>query len=133
MAALSPKELAELRAQLEARETQLAAEVRALTQETAEAATSSQPGSRGDIGDQGEARTREAVRASEQQRDVMELRQIADARERMEQGRYGQCVDCGEPIPLRRLQALPFSLRCLSCQRHFEKTHVTSVRLPAGF
>lgn len=133
MTVLSPKELADLCGQLEGREAQLAAEVRALTREAAEAPTPAQPGSTGDIGDQGEARTREALRSSEQERDVMELRQIAEAKERMEQGRYGQCVDCGEPIPLKRLQALPFSLRCLSCQSHVEKMHATSARLPSGF
>ncbi len=38
----------------------------------------------------------------------------------LEEGRYGQCVDCEKPIPPGRLQALPFALRCLPCQESFE-------------
>jgi DnaK suppressor protein len=41
-----------------------------------------------------------------------ELRLIDAAISRMEQGVYGTCVDCGFDIPMERLEALPFALRC---------------------
>ena len=41
---------------------------------------------------------------------------LARARQRLEAGEYGQCASCGEPIELRRLEALPTALRCIRCQ-----------------
>jgi len=41
-----------------------------------------------------------------------ELRLIDAALARMDAGSYGECVDCGEPIPRERLEALPFAIRC---------------------
>ena len=32
------------------------------------------------------------------------------------------CIDCGEPIPLARRQALPHVRLCVSCQSEREKT-----------
>ncbi len=46
--------------------------------------------------------------------------QVDEAMHLLAEGRYGQCVNCGEPIPLGRLRALPFALRCLPCQERFE-------------
>ena len=44
-----------------------------------------------------------------------EIDQIDDALQRIEQGSYGTCSLCGEPIPEGRLKILPFSDRCVSC------------------
>lgn len=44
-----------------------------------------------------------------------ELRLIQRALERMEEGAYNECSVCGEEIPIRRLEALPYSDRCVSC------------------
>ncbi|MGR4868135.1 TraR/DksA family transcriptional regulator [Variovorax sp. LARHSF232] len=125
--ALNHEQLASLRAQLDAREVQLRAEVRTLAQEAAEATPTTRIPREmvGDIGDQGEERMRDALRHAERERDVMELRQIADAKARMDQDRYGECIDCGQSIPLARLQAQPFSERCLACQQRFEKSRQT--------
>lgn len=46
-----------------------------------------------------------------------ELKQIAGALRRLEQGSYGICQDCGEPIDERRLLALPATPVCADCQR----------------
>ena len=35
---------------------------------------------------------------------------------RLEEGEYGQCVDCGEPINPKRLAAVPWTECCVSCQ-----------------
>jgi DnaK suppressor protein len=42
-------------------------------------------------------------------------RQIDAALERIDAGEYGDCVSCGEEIPTKRLQALPFAIRCVKC------------------
>jgi len=41
-----------------------------------------------------------------------ELRLIDAALARLDAGTYGECLDCGEPIPRERLEALPFATRC---------------------
>lgn len=61
-------------------------------------------------------------------RDVTELRSIEAARQRMELGTYGDCVDCGMEIPYARLQAQPMADRCAPCQEAYEKTHVDAMR-----
>jgi RNA polymerase-binding transcription factor DksA len=33
----------------------------------------------------------------------------------LDQGTYGHCSSCGEPIGARRLQVLPYSDLCISC------------------
>ena len=49
------------------------------------------------------------------------LKQIDQTLERIEEGSYGLCEECGEKIDERRLEALPFSLYCTSCQKGIEK------------
>lgn len=44
-----------------------------------------------------------------------ELRQISAALARIDNGDYGTCTGCGEPIPWPRLEVLPFSNQCVSC------------------
>lgn len=45
------------------------------------------------------------------------LQAISAAIARIEAGTFGECVECGEEIELRRLEARPESFFCLSCQR----------------
>jgi RNA polymerase-binding transcription factor DksA len=65
----------------------------------------------------------EAAEAAERARDIAvlgqlirELDQVRTARERLEQGQYGICQDCGKIIPAARLQALPYATLCVRCQ-----------------
>lgn len=44
------------------------------------------------------------------------LKQVSEALGRIETGTYGMCTGCGEPIPIRRLAALPWASLCLNCQ-----------------
>jgi len=50
-----------------------------------------------------------------------ELHKVEDALWRLERGEYGNCSECGEEISERRLQALPFAVRCKSCEEALEK------------
>ena len=50
--------------------------------------------------------------------------QILEAEEalaRHDDGVYGRCVDCGERIAAKRLDALPTALRCVGCQSAAER------------
>ncbi len=49
-----------------------------------------------------------------------EICKVDVAAQRLAAGHYGVCADCQAPIPFARLRALPFALRCLPCQQHFE-------------
>jgi len=46
---------------------------------------------------------------------------IEKALKRLEQGTYGSCVQCNSAIPEDRLNAIPTTLYCLSCQSQFER------------
>ncbi|MCQ6558246.1 TraR/DksA C4-type zinc finger protein [Paenibacillus mendelii] len=43
----------------------------------------------------------------------LRLSRIDSALDAMDNGEYGQCLTCGKPIPLERLQALPDTLYCV--------------------
>jgi len=46
-----------------------------------------------------------------------------DALRRFEQGSYGICSNCGQPIPLERLEVLPQANLCIRCKRQQEGQH----------
>lgn len=45
---------------------------------------------------------------------------VADAWEQVREGTYGLCRLCGEPIPRRRLEAIPTATHCVHCQEEVE-------------
>ncbi len=49
-----------------------------------------------------------------------ELAAVDQAIRRIAEGRYGRCVSCGGRIPASRLAALPYTTRCIECQREDE-------------
>jgi RNA polymerase-binding transcription factor len=60
------------------------------------------------------------VEAVLDQRAQDALREIGEAIERLDEGRFGRCDDCGEPIGKARLLAIPHARRCLGCQDRVE-------------
>jgi DnaK suppressor protein len=51
----------------------------------------------------------------------MMLLQVEEALRRMEDGIYGRCANCGRPISLQRLEAVPWARFCIDCQELAEK------------
>ncbi len=49
------------------------------------------------------------------------LAEIAAALERVEQGTFGRCEECGGEIPSARLKALPYARYCVECARKQEQ------------
>ncbi|MDD5623380.1 MAG: TraR/DksA family transcriptional regulator [Candidatus Peribacteraceae bacterium] len=49
-----------------------------------------------------------------------ELARVYAALERIRQGTYGHCVDCGVLIPRARLNEIPYAERCKLCQSDVE-------------
>jgi DnaK suppressor protein len=48
------------------------------------------------------------------------LEQIESSLERIEEGTYGQCEECGVKIPKARLNAIPFATLCIRCAEQQE-------------
>jgi len=48
--------------------------------------------------------------------DIKLLREVQDALRRIEQGTYGVCSECEEPISVKRLDAVPWARFCVACQ-----------------
>lgn len=49
-----------------------------------------------------------------------ELNLVNTALARADKGEYGICAICDEPIPVARLEALPYTDRCVSCASESE-------------
>jgi DnaK suppressor protein len=49
------------------------------------------------------------------------LQLIEDALDGIENGDYGFCEECDEPINEKRLQLMPFALFCVRCQSELER------------
>ena len=51
-----------------------------------------------------------------------ELKEIGDALDRINQGTYGMCESCENPIPLERLRNLPYARFDVDCQTALERS-----------
>ncbi|MBI3321492.1 MAG: TraR/DksA C4-type zinc finger protein [Candidatus Omnitrophica bacterium] len=49
------------------------------------------------------------------------LYQIDDALKRLDDGSYGLCQPCNQPISMSRLKAVPYASLCINCQRAKEQ------------
>ncbi len=49
------------------------------------------------------------------------LQQVDEALQRIRKGTYGVCVECGEDLNKKRLEAVPWASHCISCQEKIEK------------
>lgn len=68
---------------------------------------------RSDLADEYAERERDvALLAIEQD----QLEHIKAALARIDDGTYGICLDCGEPISPERLEVLPYATTCIRCQ-----------------
>jgi DnaK suppressor protein len=54
------------------------------------------------------------------------LRDVLRALRRMDAGSYGSCEQCGEPLPIERLEVLPQVAQCMSCQRDTQISNAAS-------
>jgi RNA polymerase-binding transcription factor DksA len=121
MANLSSRQLDQLKSVLDARFKELSEELRRELRERHEYldVASDVP----DPGDAAFASLEIDLGNAEATRDLMELRAIDVARKSMEDGSYGECLDCGTDIPFERLTVQPVALRCAPCQDIYERTH----------
>lgn len=57
------------------------------------------------------------------------LTEVQQALKRIEEGTYGRCVDCGEPIPEKRLEAIPWAARCVKDEERLEQRNLSQEEL----
>lgn len=53
--------------------------------------------------------------------EIKRLRAIDAALSRINQGKYGSCMKCNKKIPSERLQAIPYAVLCVDCQKGEER------------
>jgi DnaK suppressor protein len=58
------------------------------------------------------------------------LRQIDAALNRIDDGEFGTCLECEEPISPKRLAAVPWATYCLRCQQLDDRRQATEVVEP---
>ena len=56
------------------------------------------------------------------------VREIEAALIRLDRGTYGRCEECGAAIAGRRLEILPYTRYCVSCQPRATRAHDSDVR-----
>jgi DnaK suppressor protein len=49
------------------------------------------------------------------------LQQLEDALKRIQDGTYGECEECGDKIPVKRLEAYLAATLCIACKSKQEK------------
>jgi DnaK suppressor protein len=50
----------------------------------------------------------------------VQLQMVEGALARIKEGAFGQCVSCGNPINAKRLEAVPWTRYCITCQEKIE-------------
>lgn len=83
-----------------------------------------------DTGDSSVATEQADLRNAQIGRDVGELRQVEAALGRIADGSYGFCVECGQDIPVARLDASPAAERCILCQTARERQYADNGLVP---
>jgi DnaK suppressor protein len=74
-----------------------------------------------DIADESVTISNRDLLMSLSQGERSKLIQVDDALDRIEDGTYGACEECGDPIGLKRLEAMPDARYCIQCQENLEK------------
>jgi DnaK suppressor protein len=64
---------------------------------------------------------------------VERANKLAEALQRLREGEYGTCEECGEPIAPARLRAMPEVTTCVRCQDRIERMSRRLEPVGAGF
>lgn len=124
MTALAPAQIEQLSTSLKQNYQALQIEVRGELDNPADQhridLLNSEPG---DSGDESLANALADFNVAQLDRHIHEMRDIELAFERIKEGQYGVCIDCGDDIAFDRLKAYPTAKRCIVCQGKHEKMY----------
>ena len=74
-----------------------------------------------DIGDEAANIYNKQILLSLNENERMRLQEVDESLDRIENGTYGICEECGEPIGLKRLEVRPVAKYCVPCKTKLEK------------
>lgn len=120
MSTLTKTQRQQLQTTLEQRQAQLLQELAAAREEQEQNAEDAEDLPREPDANQTHDASDREVRHAELLRDQQELQSVKAALQRMEEGSYGECVNCGKNIAPERLRASPAAARCIQCQTRRE-------------
>jgi len=75
----------------------------------------------GDEGDRADTERTHEISVLLSLRDKEKLQAIEEALEKLREGTYGVCEECGDEIGPGRLKAMPLARLCVPCQSRLEK------------
>jgi DnaK suppressor protein len=73
-----------------------------------------------DVADQAVASYQKELLFSQGTNGHVQLTLIRAALDRIAEGTYGECLNCGKTIGMKRLEALPWTPYCIDCQEKIE-------------
>ena len=118
-----------LRQLLEARRKQLTVEMQGMMRDVRAGRAEERAADEQDVA---ESYQRSDVDLAVVQMKAETVARIDAALRRVEAGTYGRCVECEDPIAFERLRALPFALRCTSCEQSRERVTRTRPERPSS-
>ncbi len=80
-----------------------------------------QPSDVGDEGDHADIERTHEISILLSERDKEKMLAIEEALEKLREGTYGVCEECGDEISPKRLKAMPLAKLCVPCQSRLEK------------
>ena len=113
--AIHPENLSELEDLLRRRKTQLADDVLGLERETRDASEADHV-HRNHLAESGSDAAEQDMRLSRMESAGDEIVEIDEALDRIRDGTYGTCEECGTAIALERLRAIPYARLCIPCK-----------------
>lgn len=117
---LNEQQLAELEAQLKQQETDLDRAVHEAREGFANSSNEAWPEVRDSVED-GDARMLASLDLNQLRRNELALREVREARQRMQEGSYGLCEDCGQQIRFERLKIMPATRYCVQDEERRER------------
>lgn len=121
--ALTRKQTEELTRRVEKRRVELIGELREDAARARDEPYAEHAGVAPDSGDESVATLIADLEQADLTRDLDELRAIDAAWQRIRDGSYGVCIDCGGDVGYERLKANPAAARCIGCQDRHERTY----------
>lgn len=71
--------------------------------------------------DQASQHTDQAMKLKIKSRESRLIKKVKQALERIDNGVYGICDECGEDISFKRLEARPVTTKCIDCKENEEE------------
>jgi len=77
-----------------------------------------------DVADQAVASYQKELLFSQGTNGHTQLTLVRAALDRLAEGTYGECLNCGKTIGVKRLEALPWTPYCIDCQEKIENGEI---------